>query len=131
MKRSLFLILPVLGLLFSGCVTNLGPGGAMPGLFYTDVNYPNALNPDVKHEINFEREDIDILGPVTTKVDSSWYFFVVSSGDSGYAKLMEQVREAGGDGVMNLTVDTKYENYFIFYANVETTLSGVAYRYKR
>ena len=32
---------------------------------------------------------------------------------------------------MNLTVDTKYENYFIFYANVETTLSGVAYRYKR
>ena len=33
--------------------------------------------------------------------------------------------------VMNVTVDTQYKSYFLFYAKVTTKLSGLAYRYKR
>jgi len=115
----------------SGCVANIGPGGAAPGLIYSDVTYPNALNPNMSYRIEFDRDDIEILGPVESEASSRWYFFVVSSGNSGYADLMKAAREVGGDGVMNVTLDTQYSNWFLFYAKITVKLQGLAYRYKR
>ena len=117
----------------TGCigVTNLGPGGATPGAFYTNVAYPNQLNPNMDYQIQFDRDDIELLGPVSVDAESSTYVYVVSLGDSGYGRLMDQVRSKGGDGVMNVTIDTDYTSIFFFYANVKTHLTGQAYKYKR
>ncbi|MBX3728007.1 MAG: hypothetical protein KF858_02385 [Candidatus Sumerlaeia bacterium] len=125
------LALLLMALTLSGCVSRLGPGGAQPGLFYSDVTYPNELQPRMSHQIRFDRSDIELLESVHAEARSRWYFFVVSTGDSGYGRLMDQVRAQGGDGVMNVTIDTEYRNYFLFYATVRTKLSGVAYRYRR
>ncbi len=118
-------------LFISGCVARIGPGAAAPGLFYSNVTYPNDLNPNMSYRINFERNDIEILGPVETLATSRWYFFMASAGDSGYAALLDEAREIGGDGVMNVTVDTSYKSIFLFYARVNMKLTGLAYRYVR
>lgn len=118
----------------SGCganVARLGPGAASPGLFYANVTYPNSLNPNMSYEIRFERDDIELLGPVAAEGSSEWYFFFVSRGDSGYGTLMDQARLLGADGVMNVTIDTRYKSFFIFYSEIVTRLNAVAYRYKR
>lgn len=114
-----------------GCVSRIGPGGASPGLLFTNVAYPNAVNPNMEYRIVFERDDIDILGAVTAETSSTWWFFFLSYGDSGFGTLMDKVRAMGGDGVMNVTIDTQYKNVFLFYAKVTTRLTGTAYRYKR
>lgn len=124
------LALAVLLAATTGCITELGPGGAAPGLVLSNVSYPNHLNPGMAYEIQFERDDIEVLRPVETTSSSRWYFIFYSAGDSGYAKLMDQARAQGADGVMNVTVDTTYHNTFIFYAKVTTRLTGVAYRYR-
>jgi len=85
----------------------------------------------MSYRILFDRNDIELLGKVEATSSSSWYFFFVSTGDSGYARLMEEALATGGDGVMNVTVDTRYKSYFLFYAKVTTKLSGMAYRYVR
>lgn len=113
------------------CVANIGPGGAAPGLFYSKVTYPNELQPNMQYQVQFDREDVELLGTVKSVATSRWYFFVASSGDSGYARLMEEARKLGGDGVMNVTIDTDYKNVFLFYARVRMELSGTAYRYRR
>jgi hypothetical protein len=125
------LTLLIVGFLSTGCVANIGPGGAAPGLIYSDVTYPNILNPGMEYRLNFDREDIEILGPVESRSYSRWYFFLVSIGDSGYSELMERAREQGGDGVMNVTIDTEYNSFLIVYAKVTTKLTGLAYRYRR
>lgn len=125
-----FLVL-FISLLSAGCVARIGPGGAAPGLILSDVTYPNYLNPNMGYRINFDREDIQILGEVQSEAVSRWYIFVASSGDSGYAELMKEARKIGGDGVMNVTVDTEYKSYFLFYARVRMKMTGVAYRYRR
>ena len=125
------LLLAVVAFTLTGCVARIGPGGAAPGWVYTNVTYPNKLNPGMNYRVNFERDDIEILGPVSVEAPSEWYFFVFAKGDSGFSELMEQVREQGGDGVMNVTVDTSYRNYLLFYAEITVEMSGIAYRYKR
>jgi hypothetical protein len=128
---SFALLVGVTAAASTGCVSRYGPGGATPGLFYSNVAYPNAVNPNMDFRIVFDREDIEILGPVTAESSSKWWFFLVSHGDSGFGTLMDEVRAMGGDGVMNLTIDTQYKNVFLFYARVTTRLTGTAYRYKR
>jgi len=123
---SMLLALPLL----SGCAS-IGPGGAAPGLIHSNVTYPNDLAPGMSYRINFEREDIEILKPVEVTATSHWYLLLLSHGDSGYGRLMEQARAAGGDGVLNVTIDTEFRNYLIFYARVTTKLTGLAYRYRR
>lgn len=133
MKINYFGLLFVLlagGILSSGCA-RIGPGGAAPGFIYSDVTYPNKLNPNMEYRIVFDREDIEILGPVESQSTSRWAAFVYSGGDSGYADLLEEARAMGADGVMNVTVDTNFQWYFILYAKVTTKLTGVAYRYVR
>lgn len=114
----------------TGCA-RFGPGGAAPGFIYSDVTYPNMVNPNMEYRIVFDRDDIELLGPVQATASSIWAGFVYSSGDSGYANLMDQARAMGADGVMNVTIDTKFNWYFILYAKVTTKLTGQAYRYKR
>ncbi|GEM_PF-506384 len=131
MQNAAVFLLTGAALLAAGCVSSIGPGGAAPGLFHSNVSYPNSLNPGMEYRIVFEREDIELIGPVEAQASSRWFFFVVSTGDSGYAQLMDQVRAKGGDGVMNVTIDTKYQSYLLFYAKVTTRLTGMAYRYRR
>lgn len=109
----------------------LGPGAASPGLIFTDVKYPNILNPNMDYRIVFEREDIELLGLVEAEAQSQSVLSIVSWGDSGYSTLMRRARELGGDGVMNLTIDTQYEHYVLVYTRVTMHLTGQAYRYKR
>ncbi len=129
--KFFLLILAIVPLALTGCVAQIGPGGAAPGLIVSNVTYPNELNPTMNHRIVFDRDDIEILQPVEAESVSKWYLFLWSTGDSGYANLMRQVKEIGGDGVMNVTVDTNYKSFLIFYAEVHTQLTGLAYRYKR
>jgi len=117
-------------LCLSGCVTNMGPGGAAPGLFHSGVTYPNMLNPGMQYRIVFDRDDIELLGQVEAEALSKWLFFIASWGDSGYARLLKKSQALGGDGVMNVTIDTEYRSWFIFFATVKTKLSGQAYRYR-
>ena len=127
--RVLGAVLLAMGL--TGCVTSYGPGGTLPGLFHSNVTYPNSLNPNMSYRILFDRGDIELLDKVEATSSSRWYFFFYSTGDSGYAQLMREALKEGGDGVMNVTVDTQYTSYFLFYAKVTTKLSGLAYRYRR
>lgn len=115
----------------AGCVAKIGPGGAAPGLIRSDVTYPNLLNPNMEYRIVFDRDDVEILGPVEVESSSKWFFFIWSTGDSGYASLMKQARDLGGDAVMNVTVDTNYKSILILYAKATTRLTGIAYRYRR
>ncbi|MGF1572536.1 MAG: hypothetical protein ACFCU1_05635 [Sumerlaeia bacterium] len=117
-------------LLQTGCAS-IGPGGAAPGFIYSDTTYPNDLNPNMQHQILFDRDDIELLGPVDASAKSTWIAFVYSGGDSGYAELMRQARAQGADGVMNVTVDTNFQWYFILFAKVTTKLSAQGYRYRR
>lgn len=130
-KRLLQAILLPLAVLFSAGCASIGPGGAAPGFIYSNTTYPNDLNPGMEHQILFDRSDIELLGPVEAVAKSKWIAFVYSNGDSGYAKLMRQAREQGADGVMNVTVDTNFQWYFIVFAKVTTKLSAQAYRYRR
>ena len=131
MNRKMAVVMGVaLGLSISGCA-RIGPGGAAPGFVYSDVTYPNVLNPNMEYRIVFDRDDIELLGDVTSTATSHWAAFVFSSGDSGYAELMRKAHEMGADGVMNVTVDTNFRWYLLVYARVTTKLTGVAYRYRR
>lgn len=130
MRFILFAAACVLTLMSAGCA-RIGPGGAAPGFIYSDVTYPNELNPNMSHRIVFDRDDIILMDPVSAETNSKWIAFVYSGGDSGYAELMSQARAMGADGVMNVTVDTNFKWYLIFYAQVTTRISGIAYRYRR
>jgi hypothetical protein len=130
-KQKMVVMVLVAMVLGTGCVTNMGPGGASPGLIHSSVTYPNMLNPSMQYRITFDREDIELLGYVEAEATSHWVFLVSSWGDSGYAALLEKARGLGGDGLMNVTIDTKFKSYFIFYASVTTKLTGIAYRYRR
>jgi hypothetical protein len=134
-KSSRLLILPLLIMLgLCGCVSgvaSLGPGGATPGLIYSGVTYPNMINPGMEYRINFDRSDIELLGPVEATASSVNILYFFAYGDSGYAPLMDQARAKNADGVMNLTVDTRYKNIFFFFTRVTTKLTGQAYRYTR
>ena len=126
--RNLILI-TALGTLI-GCAS-IGPGGAAPGFIFSDVTYPNTLNPNMDYRITFDRDDIELLGEVEAVATSKWIAFVFSKGDSGYGALMDRAQEMGADGVMNVTIDTNFKWYFIFYAKVTTKLTAQAYRYRR
>lgn len=130
-KQKMVVMVLVIMVLGAGCVTNMGPGGASPGLIHSSVTYPNMLNPSMQYRITFDREDIELLGHIEAEATSHWAFLVSSWGDSGYAELLKKARSLGGDGVMNVTIDTKFNSYFIFYASVTTKLTGIAYRYRR
>ena len=53
-------------LTLAGCIgaPTFGPGGSVPGMIVNDINYPSALNPSMRHEINIDRKDIDLKGRV-------------------------------------------------------------------
>ena len=117
---------------FMGCVANMGPGGAYPGIFGGSVTYPNMMNPSMEHRVDFARSDLEILGHVSAQGTSYGVLGLVSWGDSGYGELLKQAREQGGEGVMNVVVDTGFTKFlFGAYYSVTTKLSGVAYKYKK
>ncbi|MBU0755497.1 MAG: hypothetical protein KJ645_10195 [Planctomycetes bacterium] len=119
-----------------GGVVAYGPGGAPEGELFGDVTYPNILNPSTNHEIRFTNEDVEVIGAVDTEASSfSVLLGLISWGDSGYGSLVEQAKEMGGDGVMNLSVDTRYSRFGItrfltLFGRVQSELQGVVYRYK-
>lgn len=129
-KRHALTALTLCAMILAGCA-RIGPGGAAPGFIYSNVTYPNLLNPNMEYRIVFDREDIELLGVVEATAPSRWVAFVFSSGDSGYGELMKKARAMGADGVMNVTIDTNFQWYFLLYAKVTTKLTGVAYRYRR
>jgi len=133
--RNLVLLMVVLGggILLNGCtfgVVQLGPGGVGPGGIYADVNYPNKIEENMNYKINFQPSDIQIMGPVEATGFSTTILWFVSYGDSGYASLMQEAKNKGADGLMNITVDTKYENILFVYQKATTQLRGVAYKWK-
>ncbi len=131
MSHRLILIAALVAVALSTGCARIGPGGAAPGMVYSNVTYPNMVNPNMDFRITFDRDDIELLGPVHAEAESKWMFFVYSSGDSGYGALMDQARAMGADGVMNITVDTNFKWYLLFYARVTMKLTGQGYRYVR
>lgn len=129
-QRLLLITVAICLALSTGCA-RIGPGGAAPGMIYSNVTYPNMVNPNMDYRITFDRDDIELLGPVHAEAESKWVFFLYSSGDSGYGALMDQARAMGADGVMNITVDTNFKWYALVYARVTMKLTGQAYRYLR
>jgi len=118
----------------TGCaagIRNMGPGGVAPAGWVTNVTYPNRLNPSMDYRIQLTAEDVEMLGRVSASAKSKNILGLVSSGDSGYGALLEQARlRYGADGVMNVTVDTRFFDVLGVYQEVETKLTGMAYRYK-
>lgn len=123
----------IVSMLVVGCagVMSVGPGGASPGAIYTGTTYPNALNPSMEYQIAFDREDIELRGPVEAVGTSQNILGLFSSGDSGYGALMDAARARGADGVMNVTVDTQFETVLLVFTSVKTKLTGQAYSYKK
>lgn len=131
-----FCVLVLLTLSSTGCaIVRMGPGGVPPGSFFGNVTYPNELNPRMEHELRLTGEDINVIGPVDAEGTSHNVLGLASWGDSGFGVLLEEARERGGDGVMNVSVDTRFTRVGIlfidFYTGVTTKLCGVAYKYKR
>ncbi|MBN1515856.1 hypothetical protein JXA32_04760 [Candidatus Sumerlaeota bacterium] len=134
MKRFLqLLVLAAFIVNICGCanVMRIGPGGASPGLIFTETTYPNYLNPNMEYRINFDADDIELIGSVRSEAMSKNFLGLVSVGDSGYGELLQQARAMGADGVMNITVDTTFKNILFVYFQATTELTGQAYRYKR
>ena len=127
MSRLLCLaVCAVMATFSSGCagVISLGPGGASPGFIYNEVTYPNALNPGMRYQIDFDRSDIRLGKMVEAEAKSYNLLGIVGWGDSGYGDLMDAARREGADGVMNVTIDTRYNNVLGVYACVTTKLTG-------
>jgi len=119
-----------------GCTTmSMGPGAVRPGALFSNVTYPNYLNPGMEHEISFSGQDIEVIGPVKAEATSYNVLGIVSWGDGGYGELLDKAREAGGESVMNVTVDTRFVHvgllWLYFYHSAQTELSGIAYKYRR
>lgn len=134
MKRQVVgvtLLLALSGLCGCANISNLGPGGASPGIFYTNATYPNAFNPNMQYRINFDREDIELLDSVHETATSWSLLGVISWGDSGYGSVMDEARLLEADGVMNVTVDTQYMSVLGVFTAVTTKISGQAFRYRR
>ena len=133
MKSIMLLGLLVIVLSLMGCVTNMGPGGAAPGVLGGSVTYPNKMNDSMRHRVDFQKKDIDILGSVSAEGTSYGVLGMVSWGDSGYGELLKKAKTLGGEGVMNVTVDTNFTEilYGVLYYSLTNKLNGVAYKYKK
>ena len=60
MTRCWILPIAAFALLLTTSCARIGPAGAAPALIYSNVTYPNILNPNMEYRIVFDREDIDI-----------------------------------------------------------------------
>lgn len=117
--------------LFVGCagINGFGPAGAYPGGLIGDVTYPGSNFNATQY--SFSKGDFEIIGPVTAEAESTSILGVISSGDSGYAKLYSQAKAQGADDVICVKVDTHYYNILTFYTRVKTKLHGVAIKWTK
>jgi hypothetical protein len=136
MKKVIGLLLGVAGLVaLSGCagIWAPPPGGAQPAMVLTETTYPSMYQaPAVK--FNFERSDIEILGPVSATSESQSILGIVCQGDNGYGNLMRAAKAAypNCDGVMNIMWDTHYNCMCLgLVTKVKANVEGVAFRYKK
>lgn len=123
-------------------IWRVGPGGATPSLFYSDVRHPDLVVSVDRLEIPYDPSQIEIVGWVETSRTSRGFSVRAYSQDveavglagsdygSAFIELME---EHALDGLMNKIVDTEVWqlNFYVarFY-DQETRLGGVGYRFR-
>ena len=86
------------------------PSAVTPAfIFSDDVTYPFK---DSFTIFNLDRQDYQILGHVTTELESTNILYIYSSGDSGYGKLLQIARRKypKANALMNVYWDSKLKH---------------------
>jgi hypothetical protein len=122
-------------IMISGCApatTHMPPSGANPATLISNTNYPSMHNSITNY--NFDRDDIEILGPVTVSTASYNLLYLFSWGNNGYGALLDQAKEdyPDADGLVNINYDTHYTKVLFFlFTRVKSTVTATAVRIKR
>jgi len=115
--RVIFLVMiTVLMILLTGCVTNVG--------------IPNVSRWS-KEVTSIGKENYTVLGPV--KLEKSLINVIGLFGRGGvlYSDLLLEAQRCynGSDAVIYVNVESKVSNYFFLYTKIEYTLTGIAIRF--
>lgn len=107
---------------------SFGPGSTAPAFIYTSgLTYPAENNTSSVY--NFDTDDFDMIGTVTSEGESVNIFGIIAEGDNGYTTLLEDAMAMGGDDVINIRMDVTTTN-ILFYNTVSTKLMGTVVSYK-
>jgi hypothetical protein len=120
----------------SGCGTMSMPrGGVYPGLIANHVNYPSMREgPLVRYD--FKGDQVQILGQVKARGESTNILGLFGSGDNGFGSLIEaaEAKYPGYDTIINVHWDTRYTMfnllYLPIYQKAYSTVYGTAVKHK-
>lgn len=131
----------------AGCVSPLpppiwriGPGGAVPGLFFSATASPAEVALPAAAIVPYDPQTVEIAGwfeRTSASYDATTSFNSVpipmfGARDSGYEASMKRlIAENELDGLLNQTVDTKYfylDLFFVNFSSMETRVGGNGYR---
>jgi hypothetical protein len=137
MKRIVGASLAVVGLLFmSGCMMGMAgypsPAGARPGGIIGDGTYGVGGMPTL---VRLQREDVEMLGQISSTTESECILGLISQGDNGYGKVLAAARAKYPtcDAVINMQWDTTYKTICAgsLYEKITTKIDGTAIKYTR
>jgi hypothetical protein len=120
-----------LALTLGGCafgVASYRPGGAMPGLYADQMVFPGENQTATVYQLT--SDDFEIRATVEAEGDSSTLFGILSKGDNGYRRLIDEARRQGCDDVINIRTDVEVTNVFFLYIRVRTYLTGTGIKWK-
>ncbi|MBI5154636.1 hypothetical protein HZA57_05310 [Candidatus Poribacteria bacterium] len=131
-RLSALLFTCLVALLGAGCMTGssfTGAAGPPSAFFISDnLGYPAVNTSSTVY--NLDTDDFEIRGTVVVEGHAQNIFGLFASGDNGYELLLKEARDIGCDDVINVRTDVHYTNYFFFYYQVRTVLSGQAIKWK-
>jgi len=114
-----------------GCVSGpvgMGPSGIGPGMLLTNVTYPSDNSSTTQYQLR--GDDFEILGPVRGEGASHSILGLVSVGDSGYGKALQDAQRQGADDIANMRHDTRFFNFLYLYTRVDTIVTGTGVKWK-
>ena len=127
-------MLPLVTLLAGCCAMGGGyssPLGSRPGSIVADGTYGTGGTPAF---VRFEGTDVEVLGQVQAEGHSETTLGIISSGDNGYAKVLDAARKKYPDfnGVINLQYDVQYNNICggALVERVTTKIEGTVIKYR-
>jgi len=101
-------------------------------MLFTEVNYPSRH--DAQTLFNFNRSDIELLGPISTSSESQCILGLMAQGDNGYGNLMKaaKAKYPEADGVINLQWDTRWNLICMgLISKVQSNVEGMAFKFKK
>jgi hypothetical protein len=121
--------------LLSGCAAftsgySLGGGypGTMPGIVIADQMRGGMIHAKVE-----SMKDMEVLGPVSSKVSANNVFMLLSSGDAsiGAAKKYALQKYPQADDVVNVETDMHHFGVLSIFNIVTLEYRGIAIKYKK